>query len=130
MAVKGLLRQMIGAYIARPDPVGWLAAADWLEEQGRDAEARLWRRRGMYYMAVLSAYERTVAGDPRTIHFGGLAIDFHRKEKTIKLAFRSLTPPFRYSAEYWLRNSNNPGRYLTRNIIWLIDRYAHRAEEQ
>lgn len=55
---RKLLRQMTGAYLARPDPVAWLAAADIYEEAGDQKKAALWRRRGELFPPLLEAYAK------------------------------------------------------------------------
>lgn len=53
-----LLRQMIGAYLLRPDPIAWQAAADIFEERGDAETAYTWRRRAKWYPLLLAAYAR------------------------------------------------------------------------
>lgn len=48
-------RALTRHYIARPDPLAWLAAADLLEEAGDTVGARKWRRRGEWYTAIRRA---------------------------------------------------------------------------
>lgn len=58
MTANKLLCQMVGAYLLRPDPVAWLAAADIFEENAQPEIAHRWRKRAEWFPPLLAAHGR------------------------------------------------------------------------
>lgn len=142
-------RDLVGQYLAHPDPLAWLAMADRLEENcdsGRTCQckdnphtcgilARMWRARGTHYAAVLAGYhgaEKLGEKDCFRVVIGSATIDFNTRKKTVRVdVLVSREVPvgsgveflFRLHEYVWMMREDSKAqqRYLTQRVLELID---------
>lgn len=124
-----LLRQMTGDYLARPDPVAWLAAADIHEEAGDQKKAALWRRRGELFPFLLAKYEAfwrkaKEAGWVRMRNerflLGGVAAMI--SQNATRSSFVAEAVCGRHSVGVFIRRAYEPQtRYVTAKLMKVVD---------
>lgn len=147
-AQKKLLRQLVGAYLSRPDPAGWLAAADLYAETcdgGRTCQckdsphtcaalAKLWALRGELYPPLLSLYRRSspsMVGCRHSESVGGRRVDMVRWRGKVMIEYHVGGEPgvFRRHVIDAIgpitmvdpASFPHAHRYLTRRLLGVID---------
>lgn len=126
---RKLLRQMTGAYLARPDPVAWLAAADIYEEAGDQKKAALWRRRGELFPPLLEAYAKFWLEAKKAawlwmptlrLPLGGVAAMISQNATRSSFVAEALCG--RHSVGVFIRRAYEPQtRYVTAKLMKVVD---------
>lgn len=136
------LRGLIGQYLARPDPLAWLAAADLYDEtcdRGlscgcKDCPCRcatiasIWRARGKYYRDVLGGYENAKRMQAGSVLLGSVLVSYALCVKTVSVSVRLRSLCASGGNYLWLIVYSDP-RDLTRRVIQLIDDIRSHLEE-
>lgn len=127
------LRHLVGAYLARPDPDAWNAAADLFEEAGDLRSATRWRRRARWYPPLAKAWVEATRPDARwvtDVRLGRLVAlfmtDFGKARHAVVCLLRA-SDRVQVHGERW--QTGRADSYDARKIVSLIDRYAFRFEE-
>lgn len=131
---RGLPEALIWNYLAQPDPLAWLAAADWAEEnqpEGWDRWrfCRKWRWRGTLftplYQAAKDAYY--LKGSLR-LAGGGFLFDYslNLSETSLFVAVNYCFDDYTWlHRDYWCPTGRSGWKMVRKKVVGCIDQMAH-----
>lgn len=129
-----LIRRLTGSYLSDPRPDDWQVAADHFEESGDIENARLWRRRGQWYLPLRQAFDWLIPDAARGLssvaHPGVFQVDFRRSKSCVCITATWGRAAIRDGRgkgnQIQLREADNPvaRRRFTSRLVGLIDELA------